>query len=717
MCEIMKERKEKIVAFINDSEYKPMRIIDIMIFLEVPSSDRDLFFDTVNELIDEGRLILTKKEKVMTPEKLNMILGTFISNAKGFGFVVLDKPFTTTNKRVVNDDIFIPAAFTNGAMHKDRVWCRIISELGRRPEGEILQVLERGMHQIVGTYEESKGFGFVVPDDKKMAQDIFISRDNSMGAVTGHKVVVKITKPPTESRSPEGKVTEILGHINDPGVDIISIIRQFELPVEFNEAVYHQVDKISDEVLEEELSERADFRNIKMVTIDGEDAKDLDDAVSVEELDNGNFKLGVYIADVSHYVTEHSALDKEAYKRGTSVYLVDRVIPMIPHKLSNGICSLNAGVDRLSLCCIMEINKEGTVVKHEICEAVINVDRRMSYTIVNDLLTNEDSQHKEEYSDFMDMFKAMEKLRDILLNKRIKRGTIEFDFPEAKIILDDKGKPIDIYPYERNVATSIIEEFMLAANETVAEEYFWLEAPFIYRSHEEPDTEKIEKLSQFISKMGYVLKGSAAHPKSLQKLLKKSKNTPEDMIINKIVLRSLKQARYTAENGGHFGLAAKYYCHFTSPIRRYPDLQIHRIIKENLHYKLVGKRINSLNAKMPEVGKHCSVRERVAEDAERETDNLKKVEFMKDKIGQEFDGIISGVTSWGIYVELPNTIEGFVSVKNLDDDYYIFEDENLRFIGEHTHKVYALGDKVKVRLVRANMFERNIDFEFVEDEE
>lgn len=704
---LMEERKNNILKFVKDENYKPMKSHDIAMIMEVPNNEYYLFDKIINKLIDEGKILTTKKGKVMVPEKLNIVLGTFISNAKGFGFVVLEDKF--------KDDIFVPASSTNGAMHRDKVWCKIVSDSGRRQEGEIIKVIEHGMNHIVGTYEQGKGFGFVIPDDKKMAQDIFISEKDSKGAVSGHKVVVKITKPPEERRNPEGKVLEILGHINDPGVDILSIIKQFELPIDFPENVYKQVENIAYEVLEEEKYERKDLRDILMVTIDGEDAKDLDDAVSVKILENGNFELGVHIADVSHYVKEHTPLDKEAYERGTSVYLVDRVIPMLPHKLSNGICSLNEGVERLALSCIMEINSDGEVIKHEVCESVIKVNKRMSYTIVNDLVTNENSQYKDEYEGFIKMFKEMEMLRNILIQKRIKRGAIEFDFTEAKIILDENGKPIDIKPYERNIATSIIEEFMLVCNETIAEEFFWLEVPFIFRSHDEPDSEKMEKLAEFIGKFGYILRGSSSHPKSLQKLLSKAKNTPEDMIINKVVLRSLKQARYTATNDGHFGLAAKYYCHFTSPIRRYPDLEIHRIIKENIHGKLSGKRVISLESKMPEIAHQCSIRERVADDAERETDNLKKVEFMKDKVGEEFNAIISSITSWGIYVELPNTIEGLVSVKTMDDDYYTFDEKNLLFIGEHTKKTYSLGDKVKVKLVRANMYERNLDFEFIDE--
>lgn len=703
------EKKKKVLGFINDEQYKPMKINDIIALMQVPSTDRDFFYDVVNSLVKEGKIVLTKKEKVMTPQKLNMVLGTFVSNAKGFGFVVSDEPGV--------EDIFIPPAFTNGAMHKDKVWCRIISQTDRRAEGEIVNILKKGVENIVGLYEESHGFGFVIPDDKKMPQDIFIAKENSMGAVNGHKVVVRITKNPEKRKNPEGRVIEILGHINDPGVDIISIIRQFELPIDFDKAVYKQVEGIADTVSAEETAGRRDLREVVMVTIDGEDAKDLDDAVSLEELEDGCFRLGVHIADVSHYVKEKTALDKEAYKRGTSVYLVDRVIPMIPHKLSNGICSLNAEQDRLALSCIMKIDSSGSVIDSEIAESVINVNRRMSYTVVNDLLTNETSEYFEEYAALLPMFRLMHKLRDILLKKRLKRGAIQFDFPEAKIILDEKGKPVSIVPYERNVATSIIEEFMLAANETVAEQFFWLELPFMYRSHEEPDGEKLERLSDFLALMGFYLKGSSAHPKAFQKLLNKTKNTPQDMIINKAVLRSLKQARYTAENQGHFGLAAKYYCHFTSPIRRYPDLQIHRIIKLYLHSQLTPKKISALTEKMPEAARHCSVRERVADEAERETDNLKKVEYMLDKIGQCFDGVISSVTSWGLYVELDNTIEGMIGIKSLDDDYYIYEEDKMRYIGERTENIYTIGDKVHVRLVNADLYEKNLDFELCGDDE
>ena len=710
---ILEEKKEKIIGFVKSKEYKPMKINDIMMFMEVPTKDRDLFLEIINDIILDGKLVLTQKGKVMTPESLNMVYGTYTSTSRGFGFVIVE------NNDIYNKkDIFINEKDANGAMHKDKVLCQIIEEdTGKRPEGIIIKVLKKGYKHIVGTFEQSQGFGFVVPDEKRMYNDIFISKKNTLGAVTGHKVVVEITKQAENGKNPEGKITEILGHINDPGVDILSIIKQFDLPTDFDDLVYKQVENVPNEVLEEEKINRLDLRNIQTVTIDGEDAKDLDDAITIQKLDNGHYKLGVHIADVTHYVKESTPLDREALKRGTSVYLVDRVIPMLPHKLSNGICSLNQGEDRLALSCIMEIDKNGAVNNHQIVETLIKVDKRMSYTIVNDVLTNEQSTYLEENKEFLSMFKTMEELRNILLQKRIKRGAIEFDFEEAKIVLDENRKPIEIKLYERNVATSIIEEFMLVANETVAEHYFWLELPFVYRSHEEPDIEKVEEMAEFISKFGYKLKGSNIHSKAFQKLLEKAKSTPEEMIISRVVLRSFKQARYTFRNEGHFGLAANYYCHFTSPIRRYPDLQIHRIIKENINGKLDERRINTLSKKLPDVCLKCSNRERVADDAERETCLVKKVEYMEDKVGQIFEGVISSVTSWGIYVELPNTIEGMVSPKSIEDDYYYYDEKNMQYFGEKTGKKYSLGDVVKVKLMDTNLYERTIDFKFVLEDE
>ncbi|OON94668.1 MAG: ribonuclease R, partial [Epulopiscium sp. Nele67-Bin001] len=505
-----------------------------------------------------------------------------------------------------------------------------------------------------------------------------------------------------------------LGHINDPGVDILSICYQLELPMEFPKQVIAEVAAVDDTVADKDKRGRMDLRDIVMVTIDGEDAKDLDDAVSLEILTDGNYRLGVHIADVTHYVKEKSLLDLEAYERGTSVYLADRVIPMLPHKLSNGLCSLNAGVDRLALSCIMDIDTSGNVYNHKIVESVILIEERMSYTNVKKILEDKDEELMERYKQLVPMFLDMEKLAAILRGKRQRRGAIDFDFPETKVILDAQGHPVELKPYDRNVATKLIEEFMLICNETVAQDYFWQEKPFVYRTHENPDPERIMSLLDVLTSFGHTLKtGQKVHPKELQKLLETIKDTPEESIISQLMLRSMKQARYSEECIGHFGLSAKYYCHFTSPIRRYPDLQIHRIIKMNLKGKLVGKKEAELFERLPQIAKQCSLRERRAEEAERETIKLKKIEYMEDKLGQEFEGVINGVTSWGIYVELPNTVEGLVHVTSLTDDYYVYEEYKFRFVGERYGKVYQLGDVVKVRMTALSKANRTIDFTII----
>lgn len=708
---ILKEKKQKILSFIYSENYIPMKVKNIMAFMQVPEKDKEIFQDIIKSLEKEGKFIITQKQKVAPLDFVNVVYGTYSSTDKGFGFVIKEE---SPSNLELDKDIFIPAKYTNGALNKDKVFCVVKKNKikDKKPEGKIIKILEKGKNLIVGTFQKSQNFAFVLPDDKNFSHDIFIPKNKSLGAVDGHKVVVKINKTYTDRRNPEGEIVEILGHINEPGVDILSIIKDFELPIEFPEDVYAQIQKIPDEVLEEEIKNRRDLRNIKMVTIDGEDAKDLDDAISIEMLENGNFNLGVHIADVTHYVKENTPLDKEALNRGTSVYLVDRVIPMLPQKLSNGICSLNAGVDRLALTCFMEIDSFGKVISYEICETVININKRMTYTVVADLLTNKNSEFLNENKDFLEMFKNMELLRNILTDKRIKRGSIEFDLKEIKVILDENRKPIEIKPNTRNIATSAIEEFMLIANETIAEHNFWLELPFIYRSHEEPEIEKIQNLMYFVGKFGYSLKGSLTHSKSLQDLVIKSKNKPEEMIINRVVLRSLKQAKYSHENEGHFGLAAKYYCHFTSPIRRYPDLQIHRIIKASLKNKLNTDKIKALNNKMPSVAKKCSIRERRAEEAERETIQFKKVEFMQEKVGQVFKAVISGVSKNGIFVELPNGIEGKVPLKYLVDDEYFFDENNFEYTGLNSGKIYSLGDLYEVILLRADIFTRTIEFDF-----
>ena len=711
--DILKERKERILAYMESEGYVPIKRRDMRAMLSVPQEDREKFENLINELIAEGRVFETKKGKLASPKDLQMATGTFIGHARGFGFVTPDAG---------GEDIFIPASETMGAMQKDRVLYKMLhkAEKGKKADGVIVRILERGQQRIVGTFEAgSKGYGFVVADDKKIAKDIFISRENTKGAVTGHKVVVEITDYGEDRRNPEGKVIEILGHINDPGVDILSVIRRYELAVEFPEEVYAEIEHLGTEVAEADKKGREDLRGLLTITIDGADAKDLDDAVSLKRLGNGNFELGVHIADVSHYVRENTALDKEAYARGTSVYLVDRVIPMLPHKLSNGICSLNPHVDRLALSCLMEVNGRGEVVSHRILESVINSDYRMTYTAVRESLEDGTPALLEQYAEILPMLEDMEELRQILGEKRRKRGSVNFDLPESKIILDENGKPIDIKPYEKSIATNMIEEFMLVCNETIAENSFWQEMPFMYRSHQEPDEDKLEKMEQFLRGFGYYLrkKDGEIHPRELQKVLQKAEETDEERIITRMVLRSMMQARYTAENGGHFGLAAKYYCHFTSPIRRYPDLEIHRMIKKMLHGELDEKASAYYRRKMPDWAKHCSKQERVAEDAERDTDALKKVEFMEDKVGQIYEGIISGVTNWGIYVELPNTIEGMVALSQMDDDYYEFDEKKMLVFGKRTKKSYRLGDKVVVSVAKVDRMMGTIDFAFAEENE
>ena len=711
--DILKERKERILAYMESEGYVPIKRRDMRAMLSVPQEDREKFENLINELIAEGRVFETKKGKLASPKDLQMATGTFIGHARGFGFVTPDAG---------GEDIFIPASETMGAMQKDRVLYKMLhkAEKGKKADGVIVRILERGQQRIVGTFEAgSKGYGFVVADDKKIAKDIFISRENTKGAVTGHKVVVEITDYGEDRRNPEGKVIEILGHVNDPGVDILSVIRRYELAVEFPEEVYAEIEHLGAEVAEADKKGREDLRDLLTITIDGADAKDLDDAVSLKRLGNGNFELGVHIADVSHYVRENTALDKEAYARGTSVYLVDRVIPMLPHKLSNGICSLNPHVDRLALSCLMEVNGRGEVVSHRILESVINSDYRMTYTAVREILEDGTPALLEQYAEILPMLEDMEELRQILGEKRRKRGSVNFDLPESKIILDENGKPIDIKPYEKSIATNMIEEFMLVCNETIAENSFWQEMPFMYRSHQEPDEDKLEKMEQFLRGFGYYLrkKDGEIHPRELQKVLQKAEETDEERIITRMVLRSMMQARYTAENGGHFGLAAKYYCHFTSPIRRYPDLEIHRMIKKMLHGELDEKASAYYRRKMPDWAKHCSKQERVAEDAERDTDALKKVEFMEDKVGQIYEGIISGVTNWGIYVELPNTIEGMVALSQMDDDYYEFDEKKMLVFGKRTKKSYRLGDKVVVSVAKVDRMMGTIDFVFEEENE
>lgn len=698
-------RKKMIYDFMCEDMYVPMKIKELCIVLGVTKQDRPVLERILLELQEEGKIELSKRGKYSKAESKN-VTGVFTAHQRGFGFVTIEGE---------NEDIFIPGDKINGAMHMDTVEIAVLpTTSGKRKEGAVLKVIERGMKHVVCTYEASENFGFAVPDNTRFGSDIFIPKGKSMGAVAGHKVVVEVTSYGKKDKKPEGRVVEIIGHINDPGTDILSIVKAYDMPVEFSEKIMHQVENVSKEVTDADMAGRMDLRDWTMVTIDGEDAKDLDDAVSLF-MDGDNYVLGVHIADVSNYVQEHSALDVEALKRGTSVYLVDRVIPMLPHALSNGICSLNEAQNRLTLSCIMTINPKGEVIDHKIAETVIKTNRRMTYTNVKKILEDKDPEVMEEYKELVPMFEKMAELASILRKRRMKRGSIDFDFPETKVILNDKGEPIDIKPYDRNVATKLIEDFMLIANETVASHFFWQEIPFVYRTHENPDTEKIHKLSTFINNFGYSLHIGAdeVHPKELQKLLEKIEGTDEEALISRLTLRSMKQARYTTACTGHFGLAANYYCHFTSPIRRYPDLQIHRIIKETLRGRMNAKRIEHYESILDEVAKQSSQMERRADEAERETIKLKKCEYMAKHVGEEFEGVISGVTEWGFFVELPNTVEGLVRVTELKDDFYQFYEDTYELVGEATNKRYKLGQKVKVVVESTDKLMRTIDFALV----
>ena len=702
MDQTFDKRKKVILDFISDDLYVPMKIKEIAIVLQIPREQRDELKEVLDALVEEGKISLSKRGKYSKGHAVHL-KGTFQANARGFGFVTPEDG---------SEDVFIPEDNISGAFQGDEVeYIITAAPSGRRKEGKIVRILSHSVVHVVGLYEKSKSFGFVRPDNQRYLKDIYIPSGKERGAMTGHKVVVELTSYGGEHMKPEGKVVEIIGHVNDPGTDILSVVMDSGIPTEFPEKVLNQAVRVGKPVSEADCAGRKDLRDWLMVTIDGEDAKDLDDAVSLKE-EEGRYVLGVHIADVTNYVQENSALDREAFERGTSVYLADRVIPMLPHRLSNGICSLNAGEDRLALSCIMTFDPSGDTIDHEIAETVINVNRRMSYNGVAAILAG-DTQDLEDEK-IISMIQSMKKLSDILRERRGRRGSIDFDFPETKVILDEEGRPVDIKPYERNDATKIIEDFMLMANETVAEEYYWRELPFLYRTHEVPDEEKIRQLSTFINNFGYHIHvRNEVRPKEIQKLLERVDGTPEEALISRLALRSMKQARYTTENTGHFGLAAKYYTHFTSPIRRYPDLQIHRIIKENLRGRLNEDRIAHYEEILPKVAAQCSDRERRAEEAEREVVRMKKAEYMYSHIGEEYDGVISGVTKWGVYVELPNTVEGLVHVADMRDDHYEFSEQTYELTGQHTGKSYKLGQSVRVCVIDADKLQRTVNFEII----
>ncbi|MCM3004501.1 ribonuclease R [Priestia koreensis] len=703
----MQQHIDRLLAYMKEESYKPLTVKELEeVFGIEDSSTFKLFVKALVEMEDQGLIIRTRSNRYGLPEKMNLLRGKFIGHAKGFAFV--DPEDTEL------DDIFIPPNETGNAMHGDIVLARVATKSsGSRQEGTIVKIIERGTKEIVGTYTESRNFGFVIADDKKIVSDIFIPKKAKNGAIDGHKVIVRLTSYPEGRMSAEGEVIEILGHKNDPGVDIISVIHKHGLPTAFPENVLQQANDTPETINEDEIKNRRDLRDQMIVTIDGADAKDLDDAVTVTKLDNGHYKLGVHIADVSYYVAEDSAIDVEAQDRGTSVYLVDRVIPMIPHRLSNGICSLNPQVDRLTLSCEMEINSHGEVVKHEIFQSVIKTTERMTYSDVKKILDDKDPELLERYEPLVPMFELMGELAGVLRKKRMDRGAIDFDFKEAKVLVDEEGKPSDVVLRERSVAERLIEEFMLVANETVAEHFHWMKIPFIYRIHEEPNEEKLTRFFEFVANFGYTIKGKGndVHPRALQELLEEVHGNPEEMVVSTVMLRSMKQARYAPDSLGHFGLSTEFYTHFTSPIRRYPDLIVHRLIRT---YLIEGKVDENTRAKwaelLPEIAEHSSNMERRAVDAERETDDMKKAEYMADKVGEVFDGIISSVTNFGVFVELENTVEGLIHVSDLTDDYYRYDDRQYAMIGERTGNVLRIGDEITVRVVDVNKEERSVDF-------
>ncbi|MBC7766060.1 MAG: ribonuclease R [Hyphomonadaceae bacterium] len=701
----METRKAKILAFMQEDAYKPLKLEELVLVLDVPAVDVPIFEKLLEQLLEQGQIIRTKKNRYGATERMGLVAGRFQGNEKGFGFVISEVSG--------RGDIFVAMDNALGALHNDRVIVRPIAGGGnaKRIEGEIIRVVKRANHTVVGTYEMGQHYGFVVPDDRRLSVDIFIPANETLEARSAQKVVVEILSYPEGRRNPEGRIIEILGNIEDAGTDILAIVRQFHLREVFPKEVLAHAEQYEDAIDEAEILRRQDLRDAVTFTIDGEDAKDLDDAVSLVNLPNGNALLGVHIADVSHYVTENSPLDKEAFERGTSVYLVDRVIPMLPQKLSNGICSLNPNVDRLTLSCEMEIDSTGQVVAHKIFKSVIRSNARMTYTNVTKILEDKDEALMSQYKGLVDTIERMQQLALSLRRKRHDRGSIDFDFPEPKIILDADGKPIEIKKYPVTISNKIIEEFMLCCNETVAEDMFWRTAPFVYRVHEDPNPEKMAHFSELVFNFGYTLKSKGnIQPKQLQQLINKVKGTKEERMISTVMLRSMMKAKYSPNNAGHFGLAAKFYCHFTSPIRRYPDLVIHRIIKEILDGKLTAKRAEALKNFVIDASRQSSETEVIAQEAERSTDDLKKAQFMQDKVGEVFEGIISNITGFGMFVELDNTIEGLVRVSGMEDDYYIFDERHYSLMGEHTKKIYRIGDTVEIRVAKVDLIARKIEF-------
>ena len=778
ILEIINEKKNKILEFMKDKQYIPMKAKEIANILNVPKNEYEDFRRLLNELEEENKIEKNKKSKYKLIDNSKFLTGIFRANQRGFGFVKLEDS---------DEEIYISEHNTKSALNGDKVFVEItsLSTDNLHKEGKIVKILKHEKDTVVGIFQKSKNFAFVVPDDKKLGTDIFISKKNFGKARNNHKVLVKILKYPEREKNAEGKVIEVIGNVNEAGVDMLSLIKEYNLPYRFPDPVVEEAKKIKPQISKKDIPNRLDLRDEEIFTIDGEDAKDLDDAIYVKKLSGGTYELGVHIADVSYYVKEDSKLDKEAILRGTSIYMMDRVIPMLPRELSNGICSLNEGEDRFAISVIMEINKDGKVISSDIKKSVINVTRRMNYKDVTKLLEyaecNEKNEDKnlnseeeiatlqteklnikaektkvkndkcnnkekttmseprksnnnpkvtilepvefnneedratiEKYKQFIPHFVRMKELATILMDKRKKDGSLDLDIPESKIILNKDGIAIDVKKYELTISNSIIEQFMLIANETVAEKFYWLEAPFIYRVHEVPDMEKIDELNKFLYNFGYKIKGNKdnIHPKAFAEVLENIKGKPEERVVSNLILRTLKVARYESENKGHFGIASKYYCHFTSPIRRYPDLFIHRVISKYLEkdYNVSDDIKEKYHMQSIEFSDSSSERERVAQKVERDSVDIKKAEYMQDKIGNEYEGIVSNITSFGVFVELENTVEGLIRFENLGNEYFIYDEEHKHLIGEHTNEVIKIGDKMNIKVIEADKELRRISF-------
>ncbi len=718
----MEEREKLIIEFMSEESYVPMKAKEIAVLLSVPKNQYSELTATLKKLEEEYKIQKNRKNKYSLVDNEKFITGTYRANERGFGFVKID-----TKDSSKSQEIYVSKTNTKNALNGDTVLVEILekTEVKEHLEGRIVKIIKHEKDTIVGIFTKSRNFGFVVPDDRKFGTDIFISKSNIGKAKNNEKVVVKILKYPEKGKNAEGKIIEILGKVNQAGVDMLSLIKEYKLPYEFPEQVISEAKGIKEEISKKDIPNRLDLRNKEIFTIDGEDAKDLDDAINVKKLENGNYELGVHIADVSYYVKEDSKLDKEAIIRGTSIYMLDRVIPMLPKELSNGICSLNEGKDRLTISVIMEINQEGQIVSADIQKSIINVTKRMTYTNVSKILkyinkeelSKEDIKIVKQYEKYINHFKEMQEIAQILKQRREKQGSLNLDIPESKIVLDENGFAINIKKYELTFANEIIEQFMLTANEVIAERFFWLEAPFIYRVHEVPDDDKIDELNKFLYNFGYKIKGNKdnIHPKAFAEVLEKIKGMPEERVISNLILRTLKIAKYESENKGHFGIASKYYCHFTSPIRRYPDLFIHRIISNYIskNYNVSDEFKNKYSQQATKYAEQSSEREKVAQKVERDSIDIKMAEFMQDKIGEQYDGIVSNITSFGMFVELENTVEGLIRFENLGNEYFIYDENKKSLLGERTKKQYKVGDKVKIEVINANKILRQIDFKIV----